>query len=195
VALPGAVALFGAMALGPGCGLGGWTGDSTGANDTSGPDISSPCSDENIAYEQHSVQGESAEELIAEYGRTYVGSSTTVSEGFWDAVGLPVESAPVALELRISYADGEVLENRCTPRLSVVVHLSAKLGDGRAEWQVPARLELTSGELTLSAVLPRGASASSVDLELGVVFDTQTAAAEVSPVSGPTGTTADFVLE
>ncbi|MBN1611832.1 MAG: hypothetical protein JW940_34695 [Polyangiaceae bacterium] len=189
-----AAALVGAVALGPGCGLGGWTGDSTGGHRKE-EDVPSLCSDENIAYEQHSVQGESAEELMARYGRTYLGTSTAVSDGFWEGVGLDVESSPVALELRLSYADGEVLENTCTPRLSVVVQLNAKLGDGLAEWQVPAKLELTSGDVTLSALLPAGASVSSVDLGLGVAFDTQTAAAELSPVSGPTGTTAEFLLQ
>jgi hypothetical protein len=187
----GLLAVLGAAALVPGCGCGGWTG---GWCSSESGDARS-CSDENIAYEQHSVQGPSAEELIAQYGGTQLGTSRTVGEAFWTATGLEPASSPVQLQLDIAYADGEVLENMCTPSLSVPVQLTVRLGDELAVWQVPAELELVSGTVSLSAVLPASGTAVSADLDLSVEFGAETATVVLRPVDGPADAWAEFVVQ
>lgn len=188
----GVVAALAVVALGPGC-LGGWTGGWSSADKCS-VDVP-PCSDEPLAYEQESAQGPSAEELVAEYGGSYRGTSSTVSEAFWTATDLVAPSSPVPIELEMTYTDGNALENQCTPSLSVEVEVNVRLGDGLAEWHVPAELELVSGAVTLSAVLPASGTRSSVDLALSVEFGKETTAVLVRPVNGPAEAVATFLLE
>ncbi|MBN1612386.1 MAG: hypothetical protein JW940_37495 [Polyangiaceae bacterium] len=188
----GLLSVLGAVALVPGCGCGGWTG---GWCAESSSEDGSGCSDQTIAYEQHSVQGPSAQELIADHGGTRLGTSRTVSEAFWTATGLEPTSSSMPFELNVTYADGEVLENTCTPSLTVAVELTVKLGSGLAAWQVPAELELVSGDVSLSAVLPAAGTALSADLDLYVQFDAETATAWLRPVSGPADALAEFVIQ
>jgi hypothetical protein len=188
----GLLALLGAAALFPGCGCGGWTGGWCSGSDKADDGT---CSDVNIAYEQHSVQGPSAEELMAEHGGTRIGTSRTVSDAFWAATGLEPTTSSVPLELDVAYADGEVLENTCTPSLSVAVQVTVGLGNGLAEWQVPAALELVSGVASVSAVLPASGTAVASDLDLSVDFATEPPIAELRPVNGPAEAWAEFVLQ
>jgi hypothetical protein len=188
----GLLSVLGAAALVPGCGCGGWTGGWCSASDSA---EGSGCMSQTVPYEQHSVQGPSAEELVAEQGGTRLGTSRTVSEPFWAATGLEPASLPLSLELDISYADGEVLENPCTPLLAVAVQLTVQLGNGLAVWQVPAELELVSGDLSLAAVLPASGTAVASDLNLSIDFGTEPATALLRAVNGPAEAWAEFALE
>lgn len=190
----GSIALLVVSAMlgaGPGCGsCAGWTGGFCSESETRA-DI---CIDGELAPSTPSSQGASADDLLEAYGGTHLGTSSTIDEGFWELVGLEPSTSPVTLEIGLAYSGGTVIERDSCETLAVAVDLTVNLGNGLAQWEVPAELVSSSGAVALTVVLRPNDGASASGLELSVEFGDPGALATLRVFTGSSEAASSFVF-